>query len=136
MGTPIIYSLKSYWPTLFCVVLILYATLSDDPTAGAELPLIPHFDKVIHAIMFGGLAGALAFDWQRAHRQLSLSRGRMAAICAVCVLAGAFDEIAQETLTEVRTAEWADLAADALGVSVAFFTAPPAIRCVLHLKNG
>ena len=136
MGNTIIYNLKSYWPTLLCVAVILYATLADDPTAGADLPLIPYFDKVVHTIMFGGLAGAVAFDWQRAHRQQHLSRGRMAAICAVCLLAGATDELAQATLTLVRSAEWADLGADAIGIAVAFFAAPPAIRRVLHLKNG
>lgn len=136
MGNPIAYTLKQYWPTLLCVAVILYATLSADPTAGAELPLIPHLDKAIHTIMFGGLAGAAAFDWQRTHRQTNLSRGRMAAICAICVLAGALDEIAQGTLTVARSAEWADLGADALGIAVAFFAAPPAIRRVLHLKNG
>lgn len=123
-----------YWPTVLCVAVILYATLTADPTAGAELPLVPYLDKIIHAVMFGGLAGAAAFDWQRAHRAEPIGRRRMALICCLCLLGGGADELAQGLLTEARTAEWADLAADALGIAVAFFAAPPAVRAVLKIE--
>ena len=126
--------IKRWWPTILCVAVILYATLSADPTAGAELPLFPGFDKLVHAVMFGGLAGAVAFDWQRSHRATFLDRRRMAVICALCVVAGGVDELAQATLTEARSAEWADFLADIIGIAVAWVAAPPAIRGVLGLQ--
>lgn len=125
--------MQRYWPTAICAAVILYATLTADPTAGAELPLVPYLDKLIHAVMFGGLAGAATFDWQRAHRAEPVGRRRMVVICCWCLLGGALDEIAQGTLTEARTAEWADLLADAVGIAVAFFAAPPAMRAVLKI---
>lgn len=115
------------------MAVILYATLDADPTPNVDLALFPHFDKVIHAIMFGGLAGAIGFDRQRANRARPLSATRMAAICALCVCIGALDEAAQGLLTEGRTAEWLDLAADSVGIAVAFVSAPYAIRRVLHI---
>ena len=129
--------MKKWWPTALCVAAIIYATLSDDPTAGADLPPIPYLDKWIHAFMFGGLAGAAAFDWQRAHRAANVAGATMAVICAVCLAFGALDEVAQSLLTVTRSGEWLDLCADALGVGVAFFAAPPAVRRVLKIhKNG
>ena len=116
--------IKRWWPTILCVAVILYATLSADPTAGAELPLFPGFDKLVHAVMFGGLAGAVAFDWQRSHRATFLDRRRMTVICALCVVAGGADELAQ----------WADFLADIIGIAVAWVAAPPAIRRVLGLQ--
>ena len=60
--------LRHYWPTLIVVGVILFATLSSDPTGDVSFE-IPHLDKLIHAIMMGGLVGAIAFDYKRAERQ-------------------------------------------------------------------
>lgn len=127
--------LKNYWPTMVCVAVVLYATLTADPMDGAELPLIPNIDKVIHAVMFGGLAGAAAFDWQRSHRGRNVGGRVMAVICALCAVFGCLDEIAQATLTEARSGDVLDFVADIAGIAVAFFAAPPAVRCVLGIKH-
>ena len=58
--------LRRYWPSGLCLAVIIYATLSSDPIGADELPLIPHIDKIIHFIMMGGFAGAIAFDYYRA----------------------------------------------------------------------
>lgn len=118
---------------MVCVAVVLYATLTADPMDGAELPLIPHIDKVIHAVMFGGLAGAAAFDWQRAHRDRTVAGRVMAVICALCAVFGVLDEIAQATLTEVRSGDPLDFVADLTGIVVAYFAAPPAVRRVLRI---
>ncbi len=118
---------------MICLAVMLYATLSADPMAGAELPLIPHLDKLIHAVMFGGLAGAIAFDWQRAHRDRNVKGRVMAVICLICLALGVADEIAQTFLTKVRSGEALDFVADTAGIAVAFFAAPPAVRKVIGL---
>ena len=40
---------------MIVIAVILYATLNDNPLGADELPIFPGADKVIHAIMFGGL---------------------------------------------------------------------------------
>ena len=124
--------IKKFWPTLCVVAVILYATLNNDPLPDVEMPLIPHLDKLIHAIMFGGLCGAWYFDLCRAGNALSL-RTRLL-VAAVCVAAGGADEIFQLLFTADRAGDLLDWGADALGVAVAFFTAPPAVRAVLRKR--
>lgn len=119
--------IRKWWPTGLVVAVILYATLSPDPAGAVHIPLFPGADKLIHAIMFGGLAGAVAFDWQRANRSRRIGRRLMAAFCAGCVVAGALDEIAQGLLTDGRAAEFLDFVADTAGIAVAYFLAPPAV---------
>lgn len=122
-----------FWPSGIVFAVIMYATLSSDPIGADELPLIPHIDKLIHAIMMGGFAGAIIFDLQRSDRATILPRKRIIAIAVSIMIFSIFDEIAQAALTENRAAEVYDLLADWLGVWVAFFTAPPAVRKVLKI---
>lgn len=128
--------LSRYWPSLCVVGVIMYATFNADPLADVDVPLFPGADKLIHAIMFGGLAGAIAFDYQRADRSRDrLTRHEMLAICGACVVAGVLDEIAQATLTAERSGDILDWFADCAGIAVAYFTAPSAVRKVLRLKS-
>lgn len=122
--------LREYWPTLMVVAVILYATLSEDPAGADEFPSIPHLDKIIHAVMFGGLVGAWAFDRYRSGHELT--RRYMLGVAAACLVAGALDEIAQHFFTVGRAADPFDLIADATGIAVAFFAAPPAVRAVVN----
>lgn len=122
--------IRQWWPTAIVVCVILYATLNEDPVGADELPLIPHIDKLIHAVMFGGLFAALCFDYYRAGH--ALRTRAMLCFAAACVCAGILDEIAQTLMENGRSGEPADFAADCLGIAVAWFTAPPAIRRVLR----
>jgi len=125
-----------WWPSAVVVALILYATLSEHPAGVDELPLIPHIDKLIHAVMMGGLVGALVFDYKRAHRSAGmLSTSVMLRIVFAVMFFGIVDELAQEWLTEARGGDVADVAADWLGAWVAFFTAPPAVCRVLRCRR-
>ncbi len=116
---------------MIVAAVILYGTLSSDPAGVEHLPMFPGADKLIHAVMFGGLAGALAFDWQRAHRGEIVSKKLMAVFCAACIVAGGLDEIAQGAMENGRAADVFDFVADIAGVAVAFFAAPPAVRRVI-----
>lgn len=98
--------------------------------------MIPHIDKLIHALMMGGLVGALVFDYKRARRaEGSLTRRVMLVIVFSVMLFGVADELAQKYLTACRGAELADLAADWLGAWVAYALAPPAVCRVLRCRR-
>ena len=130
--------LKTYWPSLLVVAVIIYATWIPKPIPYDNLPGIPHIDKLIHAIMFGGLAGALMFDYYRkktdngGHRNLSLR----IIILMACISAafGVLDETVQGLLKIGRPSDTYDLMADWVGVIVAIFTAPPVIRSIFKKK--
>ena len=99
------------------------------------IPLIPHIDKLIHAIMFGGLAGALAFDYERTGSRQRPEPRVMLICCAISLAFGGAIELLQGAMGLGRGADWWDFAADTAGVAVAYFTAPPAIKAVLaHCK--
>ncbi len=118
-----------WWPTGLVICAILYATLNSDPVGADELPPIPYLDKLIHAIMFGGLFSALCFDSYRSGSPLTLRRKLCFALAAF--IAGGLDELWQDALDNGRAAELLDFAADGAGILIAFFTAPPAIRKVV-----
>jgi len=116
------------------LAVILYATLASHPIPDDTMPMIPHIDKLIHAIMMGGLTGAIAFDYQRARRSAYVLSPRiMLAIAAGVLIFSAIDECLQSALTAERTGDLLDLLADLLGILLALPTAPPAIRHLLKI---
>ena len=125
-----------WWPSVIVILVILYATLYPDPAGVDKLPPIPYLDKLIHAIMFGGMAGALAFDHTRAVPGRRRPGHRVMLLCCLAsIVAGGVIELLQEAMGLGRGAEWLDFGADALGVLVAYFAAPPAIAAVLRKKT-
>ena len=127
---------RTYWPTLTVVAVIIYATWFPDPVGADELPVIPHIDKLVHAVMFGGLAGAAMFDYHRASPASRPLGPR--AVTAACCLAAAFgvvDEVVQGMLSIGRATDPADILADIAGIAVAAFTAPPLIRAIFRKKS-
>lgn len=126
--------IKKFWPTSIVLAVIVYATLSNDPIGADELPLIPHIDKLIHAIMMGGLFSAIVFDLCRNERQ-KLATKRLIGIAVGVMIFCIFDEIAQTTLTDTRSGDPLDLLADWVGIWIAYFAAPPAIKYVLKIKT-
>lgn len=127
--------IKRFWPSLIVVAVILYATLWPDPAGIDNFPAIPHLDKLIHAIMFGGLAGALAFDATRWRGVGELTPWHMAVVCIASALFGGVIEVVQEAMGLGRGCDIFDFCADTVGAIVAFFAAPPAIRAVLRNKQ-
>lgn len=95
------------------VGLLLLAPLPIPPGGGAEgLFGLAHADKLAHLLLFLGLG----WVWRRA----VVRPGRnvpYAAVLAAVVAYGALLELVQGW-SGLRTAEWADLAADALGAGL------------------
>lgn len=124
--------LLSYWPTALVLFVILYATWLPHPLPEDDIPPIPHIDKLIHAIMMGGLAAALMFDWYRVDRTHVLTLRRIILFTSVAMAFSVVDEIVQGLLPIGRPSDLVDLLADWGGCIIAAFAAPPAIRAVLR----
>lgn len=57
--------------SLVVVAAILWLTLAPHPLPDSSVPMFEHADKIVHALMFGGLVFALLFDQElyvRRHR--------------------------------------------------------------------
>ena len=93
-------------PSAIVITVILYATLFPDPAGSDMLPLIPHIDKLIHAIMFGGLAGALAFDYERTGSRQRPEPRVMLICCAISLAFGGAIELLQGAMGLGRGADW------------------------------
>lgn len=119
---------------MLTLAVILYATLWPDPAWPDNAPAIPHLDKIIHAVMFGGFAGALAFDYARKKPRRAPGLRVMLLCCVVSLVLGGVVEILQTAMGLGRSAEGLDLLADAVGVAVAFLAAPPAVAAVLRIR--
>ena len=86
------------------VAVITYLCLR--PSAGGE-QWFPGADKVHHALAFFALSVLLLALFERC---------RYAAVCVSLLVFGGAIEVAQHLMPYGRSAEWADLAADGLGV--------------------
>lgn len=124
---------KKWWPSILTFSVVLYATLWPDPVGAEEVSLFPGADKLIHAIMMGGLASAVLFDWRRSGR--SLSRRFIVSVACVAVLFSALDEIAQNAMNLGRALEFLDFLADTGGIIIASFAAPPVINKIFSKRS-
>jgi VanZ family protein len=75
-------------------------------------PQITHFDKIMHFLAYGVLAGLFRLGWPKVWG---------GGLFFAAVGFGALIEIAQGTLTDGRTASIADALANSLGALVALF---------------
>ena len=125
-------TIAQYWPTALVVLIILYATWLPHPLPDDDIPAIPHIDKFIHAIMMGGLAAAMMFDWYRACRSRTLSARAVILLTAIAMGFSVIDEVVQGLRPIGRASDPLDLLADWGGCIVAAFAAPPAIRASLR----
>lgn len=125
-----------YLPTIIVLMVILYGTLASHPVMADDLPPIPYLDKLIHAVMMGGLLGAFVFDWQRAHRCTHIPKSLLWRAWICVALFSVADEIAQGALKNGRSSDPIDFVADLFGAFCAIYLAPPAVRYVLGLKNS
>ncbi|MDE6809898.1 MAG: hypothetical protein K2J42_07420 [Muribaculaceae bacterium] len=111
--------------TIVALLLLLYLTLVPKPLPDTGLRLFPHADKVIHAIMFGGIYFCLVLDFLRErarfHQSLMLPLSLNLTFAFVAIALGGAIEILQESLAMGRSCDILDFYADVAGVIV-FFT--------------
>ena len=56
--------LPKYFASAIVLIVILYAVLTPNPPS-IQMFSFPHMDKVIHFLMFGGLAATILWDYGR-----------------------------------------------------------------------
>lgn len=133
--------LRRYWPSAVTLTTVLWLTLAPQPLPDIDIPAIKGLDKLVHAVMMGGLTGALMFDRRRCGRwslrkndaghQRLLTPGVIVAICLCVAAFSVIDEWVQGALDMGRAADIYDLVADFVGIIVAALTAPAAINALL-----
>lgn len=111
----IINRFPAWFFTIATSVLILWLTLSPHPVGGLKMSLFPGSDKVVHAIMFGALTGAILLDRDRRHGWELSGWGFVVFAIAIGTMAGIAIEFIQEAMHIGRSFDVADMAADFVG---------------------
>ena len=105
--------------TVIWVIAILYFTLVPRPLPPDTLRLFAHADKIVHAVMFGGLFACLWIDTMRRLRSVTIPRQVWFAVAST--LFGGLIEILQGGMRMGRGADWLDFLSDFAGVVLAWF---------------
>lgn len=136
--------------TAIIILSILWLTLAPHPLPETNLPLFPGADKLVHAIMFGTLAGVLCLDrdlWRvrRLKRTGLLPAGsslippRHVAIIICIIIAtvafGGLIEVLQEQMHAGRTSDGWDFVADTAGAITGGIAGPSVARWITGLKD-
>lgn len=109
--------IKKYPLSLLIVAIILYLSFFTPPKT--DLDEIPNIDKLIHIGMYLGLAGMLWLEYLKSHKQtFNLKHVLIGALLCPILLSGCI-EVGQEYLTENRSGDWMDLAANTIGAVLA-----------------
>lgn len=104
--------------TLFVLIAILYLTLVPHPLPEEDMPSFPGADKVVHAVMFGGLALVALFDLRLSMRR-RLGLGVCIVVTVLSTVLGGCIELLQQAMSMGRGADWLDFLADAVGALAA-----------------
>ena len=101
------------------------------------IPLFPGADKLIHAIMMGGLAAAAMFDYKRTvvTRGVRLPIRVIGTIAVATAIFSIIDEIVQGEMDLGRTCDFYDILADWGGITIAALMAPPVINRIFRIKK-
>lgn len=126
-----ILKLPLFLPTTIVVAAIFYLTLVPKPLPDNDMMLIPGMDKIVHAIMFGGLTLTAGVDMARRSHELTpvASRGLVSIVIIVALFGGAI-EIAQDAMNLGRGGDLLDWLADMAGAVVFALAVNPLIRFI------
>lgn len=138
----VIVRIMKIWPkrwvaTALVVLAILYLTLVPRPLPDNDID-IPGLDKVVHALMFGGLAFVGCIDMARrgSNSYVRLPRRDIRiAVLAVSLFGGAV-EIVQEAMSAGRSGDAFDFMADAAGAAVGAISAAYVLKLWLKQNHG
>lgn len=110
--------------TVIVSAAILYLTLVPKPLPAEHLRLFPHADKVVHALMFGGLMFAVTFDWARKYGLSTWTPAKIAVAFIAVTLSGGLIEVLQAWMDMGRGGDWFDFMADAVGAFLSAMISP------------
>lgn len=117
--------------TVLVILAVLWLTLAPHPFGEEEIsiPLFPHADKVVHALMFAAVAAVALFE-EHIRTSYPLEKGsnlrrdslKVGATFLAVSLFGLAIEFAQRAMRLGRSFEWADFAADTTGAFIGVLT--------------
>ena len=107
------YAIRRFPLTCCCVALIWYLCLFKPPST--PLDSVSGIDKVAHIVMYLGTCGVFWAEYFRSPFHLSRRCLLGIAVASPIAMSGAV-ELCQKYLTDCRSGEWADFAANSLGV--------------------
>ena len=124
----LLHKLPPYTFTVIIVAVIAYLTLVPHPLPDNDMELFPGADKVVHAIMFGALTGAIALDRAFKNGIKALGAKSLVIYAIIGSLAGGVIELLQGWMGAGRSADVWDFVADTLGAILAASIARPVIK--------
>lgn len=127
--------LPRYTLSTVVILVVLYLTLSPNPTCGVRIRLFPHADKIVHMLMFGSIALSVIADSCR-HRRFShhIFTLRTMEGFDLAVLLGGGIELLQGAMRMGRGCDIYDFLADIVGAILAAILFALFYRLVL-IKN-
>lgn len=114
--------LPSWSASVVVLIVILVLTL-DSNTVQIDLPNIVGIDKLVHGIMFGGLAMSICLDIQRRNWSALIEIGSVIVAIVISSVVGVIVEMLQYWMANGRTYETYDIVADVVGAFVLGFVA-------------
>lgn len=131
-------AIKCWWPSALTVAVVLWLTLSPNPTGGMMTFSLPYADKIVHAVMMGGITGALIFDYKRRQpgAPRPLTRGFVIGVIVAMICFSALDELLQASMEMGRSGDLWDGVADLTGVCIALVTAPAVCNSVIRMGQS
>lgn len=115
-----------WWPTILVTAAILWLTLAPHPLPENDVQWFEGADKVVHGIMFFGLASVFMLDLSDYKMRLSYISLLWATIAVIAF--SAIDEWAQSFMQLGRVTDPVDFAADIAGIIIAALCAACLIR--------
>lgn len=106
-------------PTGVIIALILWLTLSPNPTGDIKVTFWDGFDKVAHGIMFGFLTLTVLLELMKKIHWNHVMMPLVALVAFLSSIFGLIVEIAQRAMGLGRTFEIYDMLADASGAMIA-----------------
>lgn len=119
----ILYNLPPYTFSIIILSVILYLTLDPDPLPDNEFRLFPGADKLIHAIMFAAMAGAIALDRWRRGEVKAVSCNSLALYALIASAMGGVIEFMQRAMDVGRSADVWDFVGDTIGAIIGVIVA-------------
>ncbi|MBR1732624.1 MAG: hypothetical protein IJ729_02635 [Alloprevotella sp.] len=108
--------MRHYPLSTACIVLILVLSFAHTPHT--KLDDVSNIDKAVHFLMYFLTGCVIWWEYARRHSRADARRLLLLAVAAPILMSGGI-ELGQEFLTSYRGGEWADFAANALGVLTA-----------------
>lgn len=114
----IMYYLKKYNKTISILIIItILSLINTSKIQPKDIELIPHFDKIIHFLMYFTLAFFFMFEYYLHHKK---GITKISQILILPILWGGFMELMQYFTTSNRSADWWDMVANTLGIFIAY----------------